>query len=299
MAKTSYRVAAPINRSILDHEIVIWPGQSTPTPMKQILFFIIAFFVILWSTMSTFIAAAGPLWATLYVIWAIISAVYLGGMLKTNELRVSSVMAVIAYLPKQARHVITRLGSNPSSFYQIAGIERIDDDGGIHFADGTVGQVYLAAGSASYLVFDEDRNAILDRVDAFWQKAKSSCSYTFITTKEPQRVHRQVANLERRNQALTIRHPDLLELQNEQHDILVKHVGEFYSSIHQYTLAKADNPEALRTGHQILEAETNDSQLMFKELVVLAREDAEAMLRMFYTGIDSDPMKALNSKRRN
>ena len=288
--KPSYRVPAPINRGVLDHEITIWSGQSTPTSLKQIVFYLAAILFIVWAAMNTFLASSGPLWITLFSIWAGIATIYLGGMMKTNELRIVSVGAFLSYIPKRARNVVTRRGADPSNFYQIAGISAIDNDGGIHFADGSVGQVYLVAGSASYLLFDEDRNAILERVDSFWQKAKTSCSYTFITTKEPQRIHRQLAHLERRNRALEVRDHDLLELQNEQHDILKEHVGGRFSSIHQYVLAKASNPEALLQGHQILEAESGDSSLMIKEITILMKDDTQAMLRMLYTGTDAEPI---------
>lgn len=288
--KPNYRVPAPINRGVLDHEITLWSGQSSPVSLKQVVFYIGAIILIAWAAMNTFISNAGALWIGVFVCWGAVAGFYLGGMLKTDELRIQSVGAFLAYIPKAARNVVTRRGSDPSNFFQIAGIKGIDHDGGIHFADGSVGQVYLVAGSASYLLFDEDRDAILDRVDSFWQKAKTSCSYTFITTKEPQRIDRQMAHLERRNRALKVRDPDLLELQNEQHDILKGHVGGRYPSIHQYVLAKAKSPTALLQGHQILEAEASASPLMIQEITILMKGDAQAMLRMLYTGADAEPI---------
>lgn len=197
--------------------------------------------------------------------------------------------AVLAGLPPpKARHVFTRRSSNPSDFYSIVGIDGIDDDGRIHFSDGGEGQIYLVVGSASYLLFDEDRIGILDRVDSFWRKVDTTCEHSFITTKEPQRIYHQVANLERRNQALQVRDPDLVELQNEQYDILARHVGGQFTSIHQYLLLKGKSADALRRGHLVLQAEVEGSSLMVKEVTMLDREEAESMLRVFYQGIDDE-----------
>ncbi|MEU6261811.1 hypothetical protein [Saccharopolyspora shandongensis] len=284
MAKMSYKVPTSIARSFLDHEITLSKGgwAAKPSPIKQLLFFGGGFLVLLWVTTSTFIASAGPVFITLFVIWGLAAIVYFGGMTKTKELRAMNVPALLAYAPKGARHVYTRRSSNPSDFYSIVGIDGIDEDGRIHFSDGGEGQVYLVVGSASYLLFDEDRIGILARVDAFWRKIDTACEWSTITTKEPQRIYHQVANLENRNQALQVRDPDLIELQNEQYAILTQHVGGKFTSIHQYLLLKGTSVDALRRGHTALQAEVEGSALMIKEATVLDRDEVESMLRVFY-----------------
>lgn len=292
MAKLSYKLPASINRSFLDHEITLTKGgwASRPSPMKQLFFLGGGGLVILWGASSTFIKHASPSFIALFVIWGLASVIYFGGMTKTKELRAMTIPALLAYVPKSARNIYTRRSSNPSGFYSIVGIDRIDDDGLIKFADGGYARVYLVVGSASYLLFDEDRVGILDRVDAFWRKVDTSCEWSFITTKEPQRIYHQVANLERRNQALEIRDPDLIELQNEQYDILTQHVGGKFTSIHQYLLLKGKSEDALRRGHMVLQAEFERSSLMIKEATMLDREETEQMLRVFYVGVDDDPL---------
>lgn len=290
MAKMSYKVPTSLNRSLLDHEITLSKGgwAAKPSPIKQLFFFGGGLLALLWVTTQTFISSAGPVFITLFVIWGLAAIVYFGGMTKTKELRAMNVPALLAYLPRKARTVYTRRSSDPSDFYSIVGIDGIDDDGRIHFSDGSEGQVYLVVGSASYLLFDEDRIAILDRVDAFWRKIDTTCEWAFITTKEPQRIYHQVANLEARNQALEIRDPDLIELQNEQYDILTQHVGGKFTSIHQYLLLKGKSADALRRAHMVLQAEVEGSALMIKEATVLDKEETESMLRVFYQGIDDE-----------
>ncbi|MFC9755219.1 hypothetical protein [Streptomyces sp. NPDC056921] len=290
MAKMTYKVPSSLNRSFLDHEITLSKGgwAAKPSPIKQLLFFGGGVLALLWVSTSTFVASSGPVPITLFVIWGLTLIIYFGGLIKTKELRIMRVPSLLAYLPPKARHIYTRRSSNPSDFYSIVGIDGIDDDGRIHFSGGSEGQIYLVVGSASYLLFDEDRVGILDRVDSFWRKVDTACEHSFITTKEPQRIYHQVANLERRNQALQVRDPDLVELQNEQYDILARHVGGKFTSIHQYLLLKGKSADALRRGHLVLQAEVEGSSLMVKEVTMLDRAEAEPMLRVFYQGIDDE-----------
>ncbi|MFG1857504.1 hypothetical protein ACGFJT_37110 [Actinomadura geliboluensis] len=292
-----FKVPASISRSFLDHEITLAGGgwQAKPSPIKQLLFLGGGLLVTMWAATTTFIKSAHPLLIALFVIWALIAVFYLGGLTKTKELRFRTVPAFLAYLPKKARRVYTRRSSDPSEFYSIVGINAVDEGGEIHFADGSVGQVYLVVGSASFLLFDDDRTAILDRVDAFWRKVQTTCEYIFITTKEPQRIYHQVANLERRRHQLALMDPDLLELQDEQYDILTEHVGGKFTSIHQYVLLKGKSADALRQAHIILQAEVEGSSLMIKEATILDRDEAYQMLRVFYQGTDNDPFAPLAS----
>lgn len=298
MAKMSYKVPASINRSFLDHEISLSKGgwNAKPSPIKQLFFFGGGGLAILWAASSTFISSAGPGFIVAFVLWGLATVIYFGGMTNTKELRAMTVPALLAYAPRKARNVYTRRSSDPSGFYSIVGIDGIEDDGRIHYSDGSEGQVYLVVGSASYLLFDEDRVEILDRVDSFWRKIDTTCEWTFITTKEPQRVYHQIANLEQRNLDLEIRDPDLIELQNEQYDILTQHVGGKFTSIHQYLLLKGKSEDALRRGHMMLQAEDEGSSLMIKEATMLDREETIPMLQVFYQGIESQPQhKSLQS----
>lgn len=288
MAKDMYGIRASIDRSYLDHEITITGGgwDLRPSPIKQLLFIGGGLLVILWLATSTWIASSGVVCILLFVIWALAALAYFGGLTRTKQLRLGTVPAFLAYLPKTARNVIVRRSANPTAFYSIVGIDAVDEDGRITFADGSVGQAYLVVGSASYLLFDEDRVGILNRVDAFWRKVETTCEYVTITTKEPQRIYRQVAALEQRNQALEVRDPDLLALQAEQYDILTTHVGGQFSSIHQYMVLKGRSADALRRGHNILQAEVEGSALMIKEATMLDRDETLSMLRVFYRSTD-------------
>lgn len=299
MAKDHYRIPVSIDRSFLDHEIVISGGgwRIPPMPIKQLLFYGGSVLVLFWLLSNSWLRQAGWALDIVVVIWWLAATVFFGSLTRTNEMRFRSLPAVLAYLPRRARNVLTRSTSNPGDFYSIVGIDSISDNGLIAFSDGTFGQGYTVVGSASILLFDEDRSAILDRVDSYWRKSELHCEHIFLTTKESQRIYHQVANLERRNQALEHRDPDLVELMNEQYDILTEWVGGKFQSIHQYLILKGDTRDALKRGHNILQAEIAGSPLMIKECVLLDRDEVQRVLRSCFAGDDIDPMRAPTPRR--
>ena len=181
--------------------------------------------------------------------------------------------------------MLTRSDSSPGQFHSIVGIKDVDEKTAfITYADGMVGQAYAVVGSASRLLFDQDRNAILNRNDRFYRKLEPGVELEFITTKEPQRVHTQIATLERRNRALDpeARDPELVALMDEQYESLKSYVGSSFFSIHQYLILIASNEEDLRKAHNLLDAEAADSSLMFKQIAMLTYDETIELLRTHY-----------------
>jgi hypothetical protein len=284
--KSVYKIPSSLNRSFLNHEIALSGGgfQAKPVPVKVMLFWAGSILSLFWVVGSTFVKSADWWIIALVVIWWLLATAFLGQYSKTKEMKYMSVPALLAYVPTTARRVVTRKSTNPSAFYSVVGIDNVDESGLIKYADGTYGQGYLVVGSASILLFEEDRKAILNRVDSFWRKVDTSCEFTFVTTKEPQRVYHQIANLERRNLALDVRDPELKELMDEQYDILKDYVGSQFKSIHQYLLLKGDNLEALRRAHTVLQSEVESSALMIKGCTMLNGADVTEMLTVIYKG---------------
>lgn len=290
MAKNSYGIRSSIDRSFLDHEISISGGgwELPSSPLRQILFIAGGVLLLGWVCMKTFVASSGVPFIIAVVLWGLVAVAYFGKLDKTRELNIQRVPALLAYLPASARRINTRRSSNPSDFYATVGITEIEENGRIHYIDGGIGQVYLVVGSASYMLFPGDKAAILDHNDAFWRKADAGYEISFITTKEPQRVYRQLAACEAHNRALEVRDPDLIELQNEQYDILRHHVGGNFPSIHQYALLRGKSADTFKRGQTLIEAEVEHSALMLKEATVLDREETIPLLRIFYRAVEEE-----------
>ena len=284
MAKSVFKIHSSLARSFLDHEIALSGGgwQMKPLPVKVLLFWLGSILGVFWVVTNTFLKHANPLVLVLLVIWWLIATAFFGKYGKTKELNLKKIGAVLNYFSPGARRVITRRSSDPSGFHSITGIDSVDDNGFISWNDGTVGQAYAVVGSASVLVFDQDKIAILDRVDAFYRKIDTTCELIWLTTKEPQRIWRQLANLERRNQALVTKDPELQELLEERYSILKNYVGGSFTSIHQYLVIKADNLEALRRAHVVVEAEAEESALMLRQVIRLDGSETTEMYQAVY-----------------
>lgn len=292
MAKKRYALPVSLDRNFMDHEIRLELGGfiARPMPIKQILVMVVLSAVTLWAVMSTGLKTAGLGWNVLFVAWGLTMAAYLSSLTPTKDLRLLMVPVLAAYLPPAARNVSTRRFDAPTPFYGICTIRAIAEDGTVEFTDNGFGRFYHVVGSASYLLFDEDRDAILDRVDAFWRKIDPGVEVAVVTTREPQRVWHQVRYLEERNQRLSVRDSDLLDLQDEQYDVLVHHVGGRYASIRQYVLVRTQSADALRRGHLLITAEADQSSLMFKELHSLDRSETEIVLQILYRGVETESL---------
>lgn len=286
MAKSSYKIPVSLDRSMPDHEIKL-ASNIPSSPLKQLGFLGGGILVAFWAVMATGLKNASAAPKVFFFIWTILLVVYLGGLLKTRELRATQIPVLLNYMPPIERKVMTRRSSNPTPLSTIVGISGVEQDGRIHFGDGGEGQIYMVVGSASNLLFDEDKVAMLDRNDGFWRKVDSSCEWMTITRKEPQRIYHQVASLAERDAALEVRDPDLIELENEQHDILKDYVGGQFASIHQYFLIKGHSEDALHRGHTILRSEIENSTLMIKEAAMLNGDEALSVLQVFYQGVIS------------
>lgn len=286
MAKISYKIPASINRSYMDAEINLSSGsmQVKPKPVKFILFWIGSFFAFFAVVKFTFVSSASLPLIILFGLWWIIMTAVMGTYGKTKEMKFMQIKPYMEYIPKSARRVITRMNSDPNPFATIVSIEGIDDDGLITWFDGSVGRMFLVVGSGSLLLFEYDRNMIIDRVDSYWRKSSQDCEQIIMTTKEPQRIHSQLANLERRNLGLTVDDPELFELLNEQCAILIDHVGDRFKSIHQYIILKAENMEALNKQSNILRMEADESSLVFRGLSQLNKEEVLKALSVLYKG---------------
>lgn len=310
MARPTYKIPAPLKRSMLDHEIVISTQgmQLKPVPLKVVLYWLGVLMLAMLLVSRTFIGSSGMFLIVLFLIWLFAAAVFFGQYSKTKEMKFQQIPAMIQYSLKHNRRVMTRNSSNPFGFMTITGIRSIDEDGLITFVDGSVGQLYSVVGTGSRLLFDGDKDAIIARVKSFWEKIDTTCEWTFITMREPQQITQQVAAAERRNYNLTVPtlrgvrkypdadprgHSDLHDLLQEQYELL-QHVngvrrdgskGAKFMSIHQYLLIRASSLENLQFAHGVLEAEVNASSAMFKQCRVIdsGRKTVE-VLKTFYQG---------------
>lgn len=285
MAKMSYKIPSDLNKTFTDMEIAISNSDGVgikPLPMRVIIMYVFSGLICFWSVTNTFIGQ-GPVivWLSFIIVWVILTFV-LARYDSTKQMQAQLIPAFMEYIPKSNRYLITRTSSKATSFYQLVGIESVSSDGFIRYIDGTCAYAYRVVGSASILLFDSDRNAILDRVDMFYRKFPPEAEIITVTDKESQKIYHQINALQERYDNLQVRNPDLLNLLYEQHDILENDIGGHYRSIHQYMLIKADNEEMLIAAKNVLQSEVENSGLMIRKCVQLDREDVFEFLSQIY-----------------
>jgi hypothetical protein len=115
----------------------------------------------------------------------------------------------------------------------------------------------------------------------------TDCQIIYITSKESQKVYRQVARLQKRYDALGPEDDELRALCEAQFDILKNGIGQQYRSIHQYMILKAEDTEALVSAKNILEGEVENSNMMFKQCTALFGTDITDVLAKIYKGKES------------
>ncbi len=289
MARDSYRIPDSLDKNVLDMEISLKSENGVgPKPMsiRIILLYIASIFILAWILTQTFVRDFGiPLIILFTVIWTI-GTVMLLQRDKTGHIKASYIPTMISYLPSKCRLLLTRNNEPVNDFYQITGLKNINTENGlIEFEDGTFAFAYEVVGTGSMLLFKSDREAVLDHVEAFYRRMRTEFELIFLTTKEAQKVTRQLAAMDQR---IAIQQdPELKELLEYQRDFLKEQIGTCYRTIHQYMLIKADNREALLLGKNILENEVASSSLMFKQVTALLDDDLCEIFRKVYQGRES------------
>ena len=292
MAKQSYKIPEGLNKTYVDTEIPLSSRDGSislkPLPIIYVLCYIMSIIFWLFIISKTFIGRAGFGVIVLFsLLWLFLTVVLLKRD-KTGVAEGSLVISMINYLPKNMRRIWTRSSSNATDFYAFCGIEDIDDETGyIKFLDGTVGFAYSVVGTASVLLFDEDKTAILDRCDSFYRKMKPECEMIFITTKEPQKIYKQLSACKYRYDNLDSNEPDLADLADMNYKYIRNEVGMHFRSIHQYMILKANNNEALTVAQNILLSECENSSLVFKRCTALFGGDIKDLLKTIYRGKES------------
>lgn len=291
MAKEIYKIPDTLDKSVGDMEIALQSANGVgvrPIPIKIILCYVVSIVVWFYIVAKSFISDGGVGLILLFTaFWFGLTALLLRRD-KTGIPQYSLLVSMLNYLPKNMRNVSTRSTSNATDFYRIFGVDAIDADKGlITFTDGSYGYMYQVVGSGSVLLFEEDRNAILERVDKFYRKIDTECELIFITCKEAQKVYRQVAKLKQRYDKLDFDDDELRAVADMEYVYLKDIVGSAFRSIHQYLILKAENTEALVRARNTLQGEIENSSYVFKQCTALFGNDLYDVFRRIYRGKES------------
>lgn len=292
MAKKVYQVPRGLNQTFLDVEIGMRTSSGVgfrPVQMKTVLAFIMSASVCYFLVTNVFRGGGSPLLTVLFVLFWILLTILLFKPDRSGDMNVYRVPALLRYLTPGSRDVVCRSTSPAGPFYQVSNFDTVDEDTGmVHFVDGSVAYVYRVTGSASVLLFDDDRDGIVDRVDSFYRNMRTEYELIYITTRKAQDVVRQVnAMTDRINRLVRPEDYELRALAQTQREVLADYVGGQYRSIHQYLVIRAKSLEGLEAGRNMLEAEVQNSGLMFKRVVSLYDNDLLDVFATVFKGKES------------
>lgn len=286
MAKQTYRIPVGLDATHMDMEIALAGNDGVglkPLPIKVILLYVASILLGYFVISKPPVCTGSFVQIALFVVFWLALTVVLAHFDGTKRLQIQLIPTLLSYIPKSSRHVYTRVTSKVNDFYGIAGIEDINKNTGVvTYTDGTYGLWFRVVGSASILLFDSDKNEILDRVDSFYQKLGTDYELVFLTCKSAQKVYRQAANLQKRVNRLDSDDEELLALANEQFQTLKSLSRGDSKAIHQYLVLKADNKEALTHARNVLQSEVEHSSRMIKQCTALYYDDIVDILASVY-----------------
>lgn len=293
-AKQVYKIPYGLNESYANMNISLQSKDGTVGkvfPARVILLYVASLMICLYLMFNTFIGSMSNIGQKIiFIILWLCLTVLVGTVDTTKRMNLELVPVLFNYLPSSARHIYTRTGRNLTPFFLIVGVESIDEDGTVTFTDGTYGYWYRIVGSASILLFDSDRDRIIDRVDNFFRKWNVESEIVFLTDKEAQKVYNQLNALQNRYDNMRTDDPDLKAVAEEQFNTLKNFVGREFKSIHQYMLIKSDNKEALLQSNNLLQSEYENSQLMIKQCVPLGYDDVVDLMATIYRKGSAKPL---------
>ena len=270
MAKSRFKIPVLLDVSYFDMEFNVKNkngiGLSKPVSAKVVFLTLVAAFMWFYAIFNTFIGKNGLIYAIVFSVAWIMISVLLIKIDKTGRIGLELVLSALSYVPKSMRRTATRLADNAYPLASLLNIKDIDEeDGLIHYNDKTIGYVYHVVGSASSLMFDQDRHAIIDKVDSFYRKLPVGVEVIYDTVYEAQRVDKQLESLHADHKQLKTQSPGLEKLYYEKAAVLdVIANGAGLRSLHQYLVVKAPTQELLREFESLLYGDVEERGLMFR-----------------------------------
>lgn len=285
MAKRNYSIPYTLDSSYLDMEIAVQNDSGLgfrPFPIKTILLVLLGVLSCFLLVSKTFIANGTIIQKGIFILLWIGLCLLLLTTNKQKQIGLEKITSLMMYMNPDSRFISTRAGDNANNVVKICGYDSIDEDGTINYTDNSVGVVFDIIGNASILLFDDHKNAILDRVDNHYRKMKPGTTYQFITRKEPQNVYLQVASIDERHNEMTVYDEDLEAMFVTNKYVISELVGQRFKSLHQYLIIQAPNKEELDLALNVFFSEVENSELMLKYAAQLDRNEVIEFMTPIY-----------------
>lgn len=271
MAKKVYKIPITLDNSYLDSEILLKSpsgafGFSKPISFRTIAIWMVSFFMLLFLTLKGPILSAGSflLGLGIYIVWILLTFL-LARADGTKRLGIELVGVSMDYFGRSNRYFTVRRTDPISRMRKLSGIFDVDEtDGRLKFLDGSIGYVFEIVGTASILMFEDDKRAILDQVGKFYRTLPMDVELIFDTVRESVRTDNQIASLKERYQRYWGSSSGIKALFNEQLRALEYGIGSSFKSTRQYMIIKAGNEDLLDQTIQLIASDIEGNGLMFR-----------------------------------
>lgn len=288
MAKQRFKIPTTLDVSYFDMEFSLKSkngvGINKPVSAKVVLFTLFALFAWFYLVFQTFIGKGGvPIIIGFTICWVILSILLVRAD-KTKRMGLELVFSMINYLPKSSRYVPVRMSDSMYPLQALLNVKSVDpEDGRIHFLDGQIGHVYHIVGSASSLMFEQDKQIILDKVDSFYRKLPVEVEVIYDTVYEGHVVDEQLEAVKEDMKNLNKKSKGLQALLQERHDILKYAINnnQGLTSLHQYLIVRAPSESALREFENLLIGDVEGSGLMFRLAKTLNYDEVQKYFKSF------------------
>lgn len=284
-----YHIPTSLDVNMLSKTITLFKNQSAPIKASLLFEGIGAFLSVCWF-LSLPIIKSGSFMVKLTMAACFAGLFYLIFVPDaTGVIKADMVPAAINYFFKPInRKIVVRQNRPANGMMILSDIDYVEDHTGlIHFLDGTVGFAYSVVGNASRLLFDQDQELILERVDRWYRKMGRNYEFIYITDREAQSVTNQINSLKERYAKLDVDDDDLNAIANMNYRFLDRVVGSTFKSVNQYLIIKADNGESLMRAKATLINEVADSALVFNRCEALMKPQIEKLLGKIFQGKES------------
>jgi hypothetical protein len=283
--KPVYGIKTPMLSTALDTEITLQKDGVglKPLPVKFVIITIVSGLGGLKLLLSPPVNTGTSLQQIVFLALWVTITILLFGTDKTQRMRFQLLISLLNYLSVPFnRKVDVGKDTNAEPMIDMTNLAHIDNDGMVHFADKDVGYVFRVVGTASVLLFEEDKNRIINSVDNFYRKIDPETEFIYITLKEPQKIYNQTGAVRKRMNNLQIDDPDLRDLGSNQQMMLREVVGKKYQSIHQYLILKSKGQESLTAAKIAVSNELSHSGMVIKRCIQLKREEICEVWSLLY-----------------
>lgn len=281
--KKKYKLPFTLDTSQLDIELDLSPQNSnlsfSKRPITVKLFLFIAISIVLWMmlTFQTGIRHGSIvsilLWSVSYfwLVFMILSPT------KTQMLGYSWVKPSLQYFFGVNRHVNTKGIDASEPLEALMDVKSVSGDGLIEFYDGDVGLIYGIVGFGSVLMFDSDRDIVIDDTSKFNRNLPLGVKLIYDTRQAPQKIEAQKAHLRNQARNLQSKSKGLKELQRKEMYFMKNYVGKAFKSTHQIMVVRALDEEHLASFKEHLNTFAGGSFL--RSVEVYEQEDVLLYLK--------------------